>query len=497
MDPERWRRVNELFDRAIGRPPEERAALVAEASAQDPEVGRELQSLLDHHGRAGDFLQKPAHEVVPDLLVDDPGPPLGRRVGHYLVEEELGRGGMGVVYRARDTRLDRDVALKALPRELTGNEQRRLRLAQEARAAARLSHPGIARVYALEEVDAEIFLVSEFVEGRTLREEIADGVPPVPTLLSTAVQIAGAIAEAHRQGVIHRDLKPENVMRTPSGAIKILDFGLARIDSADPPASGRRLTRSGMVMGTPGYMAPEQLMGRDVDARGDIFAFGVMITELATGRLPSAGAGPGSATRTPAAGSGLPRRLEAILEKCLRSNPDERYQSASELLADLERLASGGPDLASGTGSDIGFVAADGGALWWWQTHQLIVAAVYGLLIYQAAMIQGAMPRLAGRAVFFSVLSVGVAGASMRLHLWFTSRVYPALLGKQRKRVTRWLRLADLVLGALAIAATIVLADEYPVRAGVLGGTAVAVLVAALVIEPATTHAAFRRAKVK
>jgi hypothetical protein len=125
------------------------------------------------------------------------------------------------------------------------------------------------------------------------------------------------------------------------------------------------------------------------------------------------------------------------------------------------------------------------------------VAAVYGLLIYQAAMIQGAMPRLAGRAVFFSVLSVGVAGASMRLHLWFTSRVYPALLGKQRKRVGRWLRLADLVLGALAIAATIVLADEYPVRAGVLGGTAVTVLVAALVIEPATTHAAFRRAKMK
>ena len=193
---------------------------------------------------------------------------------------------MGVVYAAEDQRLRRTVALKALTPEYTRDPLRRERLTREARAAAALLHPAIATIFALEEIDGELYITSELVRGRTLREELRDGPLAASQLLPVLLTIATALSAAHEHGIVHRDLKPENIIRRDDGQIKVLDFGLAqRPSTTDAPAS-TRLTEVGSALGTPGYMAPEQLSGKEVDARADIFAFGVLVWELATGEHP-------------------------------------------------------------------------------------------------------------------------------------------------------------------------------------------------------------------
>ena len=206
----------------------------------------------------------------------------GTDIGPYRIVEEIGRGGMGVVYDAEDTRLRRTVALKALPAEYARDPVRRERLTREARAAAALTHPSIATIYALEEHDGSLYLVSELVRGQTLRDELARGPLPPERLLPTLIELASGLAAAHAAGIVHRDFKPENIVRCLDGRVKILDFGLARL-----AANETRLTQTGTALGTPGYMPPEQLAGQDVDARTDVFAFGVV--GVGTGhRRPSA-----------------------------------------------------------------------------------------------------------------------------------------------------------------------------------------------------------------
>jgi serine/threonine protein kinase len=320
--------VQALFDETMRREPRERRSFIDQATAGDPELGREVSSLLDAHERAGDLLEAPALQSAAHLFVDEAAhaPETPQTVGPYIIRHELGRGGMGVVYLADDTRLSRRVALKAIPRSVSGDPVRRERLRQEARATAALSHPGIATVFALEEFDGELYIASEYVAGQTLKALAASAPVSMEMVGDIARQMARALAAAHAQGIVHRDLKPENVMRTSGGVIKILDFGIARFDG--PVLSGLTgLTAHGAVVGTMGYMAPEQVRGEQVDVRADLFSFGVLIYELATRSNPMDGGNLGATVaRTleldppllSGVRDGCPLLLARIVATCLR-----------------------------------------------------------------------------------------------------------------------------------------------------------------------------------
>src|SRR5258705_436769 len=237
-----------------------RERLLAREEAAHPRIASEVRALLQAHEQSGDFLEQPAWVAAPELLVDAPAdaPLTGRKIGPYQVREEVGRGGMGVVYAAEDERLGRVVALKMLPPAYSRDSVARERLAREARAAAALSHPSIATVYALEEIDGDLFIASELVDGATLRAGLSSGPIDKARLLGTVMQIAEALDAAHRHGIVHRDLKPENVLCTSEGRIKVVDFGIAR---SVAPIARAGLTLTGTRLGTTGYMAPEQLRG--------------------------------------------------------------------------------------------------------------------------------------------------------------------------------------------------------------------------------------------
>lgn len=278
---------------------------------------------------------------------------LGRTLGPYRVIEELGRGGMGVVYRAEDLRLGRQVALKALPPEVSLNEDRIERFRREARSLASLNHPCIVTLYGVEEIDGHLFLAMELVEGKTLGEHIPAGGLAVERFFRLAIPLVDAVSAAHQQSIVHRDLKPGNVMLTAEGRIKVLDFGLAKLQAgaAAPDASQlatEALTAAGTVIGTASYMAPEQIRGSSADERSDIFSLGIVLYQMATGRHPFRTESqadllssilrddpPSLSTLKP----GLPQHLDRILRCALDKDPERRFQSAKELRNQLERLA--------------------------------------------------------------------------------------------------------------------------------------------------------------
>jgi serine/threonine protein kinase len=272
------------------------------------------------------------------------------RIGHFEVLRELGHGGMGVVYEARDEKLGRTVALKVLPEALAADGMRRDRFLREARAAAQVSHAAIATVYEVGESDGRLYIAMEHVEGRTLREHLSDGPLPPERALEVGRQIAGALARAHQAGIVHRDLKPENVMLSEDGQVKILDFGIAKALAGDQGlAAGSWTTREGAVLGTPGYMAPEQAAGKKSDQRADVFAFGVLIYEMLTGRAPFVGETPmervAAVLRDEPAPmddgpEGAPEELRALIAACLEKDPDARPRGGSALVSALRGTAS-------------------------------------------------------------------------------------------------------------------------------------------------------------
>jgi serine/threonine protein kinase/tetratricopeptide (TPR) repeat protein len=356
MTPERWQQVERLYQAALVREPSQRAAFLEEACAGDEELRREAESLLAYEPQAESFIEAPALEAAAKTLPGDQAQFLvGRQIGSYKVLSLLGTGGMGEVYRAQDSRLDREITLKILPAGVASDRDRLRRFIREAKAASALNHPNVATIHEIGESDGIHFIAMEYVKGQTLAAKVS-GRPLDPTaIVEIGIQIADALDEAHAKGITHRDIKPANIMLTPRGQVKVLDFGLAKVSRPESQAvtsdtNTVAKTEIGVVMGTVRYMSPEQVLGREVDHRTDIFSLGVVLYEMATGRLPFSGP---SATEMmdrilhaqPEAiadfNRDAPAELERIVRKCLEKDRERRYQSTHELLIDLSHLKRG------------------------------------------------------------------------------------------------------------------------------------------------------------
>jgi len=498
MKPGNWDRVNELFHAAINLTDRERAALVDRARAEDSEVGRELQELLAADARAGSCaIDRSADisETATEVFRVD------QRVGIYRIVREIGRGGMGIVYLADDLQLRGPVALKVLSPSLAANANQRERLRREAEAARRLSHPAVATVYAFHDFDGIPCIAYEFVAGRTLRDQLRDGPLPIAEVAAIGIEIADALGAAQAKGITHRDLKPENVMCTSDGRIKVLDFGLALLDSGDRSADPKgRLTRDNVIVGTPSYMAPEQLRCLPVDHRTDIFQLGTLLYELAAGRHPFETSDP---TLTMARilvseprQQALPSiDLDRIVRKCLQKSPDDRYQSAADLRTDLERVRAGARQRDE-VGRPVIEIASGKRQIWRapWRIHQLVLSVAY-IAMVGAAGVAMRTGILDSDAVFAVIACGATVGIIARLHLVFHERLDPQSTADRLRRLMPVLQVCDAFLTLALLAASVMLLATHRVVAAAVLAAAIALGFTFAVIEPATTKRAFRRRK--
>ncbi len=354
MDSERWKRLRELFDAALDLEASERPAFVERSCGGDSELQSTLESLVEHSLETGSTFDKALIEAV-DLEGSIPTSLdfLGRTLGRYRIIDKIGEGGMGEVYRATDTDLGRDVAIKVLPEGFTRDPERMARFKREAQVLASLNHPNIATIHGIEETEGIRYLVLELVGGETLRSRLEKGPVQLKAVVRLAAQIAEGLAKAHEAGIVHRDLKPDNLMLTDEGFIKILDFGLAKttveLDDRDSvmPTKPDLKTEPGRVMGTTSYMSPEQARGEALDHRSDQFAFGSVLYEMATGTR--AFGGPTDADTLVAImrleperpedfDARVPQPLRWIIERCLAKDPVDRYDSTRDLAHDLRNL---------------------------------------------------------------------------------------------------------------------------------------------------------------
>ena len=354
MDPDRWRQIDALLLASLERPLDERVRFIEAASGGDENLKSEVLSLLSSDGRLLSLIEKPAFEGAIDLLATHI-PELNpcQSIGHYRVISFLGAGGMGEVYIAEDTKLDRKVAIKLLSAENNlGGKQLNL-LDREARAASALNHPNIITIYEIGEFEGRNFIATEFIEGETLRQRLNRQKVSVREVADIAIQVASALSVAHGAGIVHRDIKPENIMLRADGYVKVLDFGLAKLSEPDTPVSDDKSNRvetdsiPGLLMGTVRYMSPEQARGLRLDARTDIFSLGVVLYEMIAGRPPFEGETNSdliaSILKTePSSLSdclhGTSAELQSIVSRALIKDRDGRYQSAKEMLAVLKDL---------------------------------------------------------------------------------------------------------------------------------------------------------------
>jgi len=377
MTPERWEQIHDVLQKALELAPGERSAFLERACSLDQSLRQEVETLL---ASSDDVLSSFLQSSAPRVTLTP-----GTKLGEYEVKSLLGSGGMGEVYRARDSRLGRDVAIKVLPSFVSSDASRLRRFEQEARAAAALNHPNILAVYQMGTYEGAPYLVSELLEGETLREPMKRGRLSVRRAIDYGVQIARGLAAAHEKGIVHRDLKPENLFVTKDTRVKILDFGLAKLTQPQSSSEHSALTQTegtevGVVMGTVGYMSPEQVRGQGADHRADIFAFGAILYEMLAGKRafqkptsPETMTAilnedpPGISEVTP----NLPPSLQRVVHRCLEKNPEQRFQSASDLAFALDALSDSG---ASSSANATNVVTGSG------RRWKIIVPAVVAVL---------------------------------------------------------------------------------------------------------------------
>ena len=354
MTPERWQQISQLYQAALDQEVADRSKFISSACADDLELRREVESLLKAHEQAGSFIAEPALRSAARLLAGDQAKSLiGATLAHYRIESILGAGGVGEVYLALDARLNRKVALKLLLGTFINYTDQLDRFEQEAQTASALDHPNIITIYEIGEVDGRHFIVTEFVDGETLRERMTNTRMTVGEVIDIASQIASALQAAHEAGIVHRDIKPENIMVRRDGVVKVLDFGLAKLTSQQlSTADAQGLvqnavqTNPGMVMGTVAYMSPEQARGADVDVRTDLWSLSVVLYEMLSGRGPFVGETPNhvivsileSEPLSLSTAADVPDELQRIVSRGLSKNREQRYQTAEGLLVDLKRL---------------------------------------------------------------------------------------------------------------------------------------------------------------
>ncbi len=389
MNPERWGRIKQVYQSALEVEPGRREEYLREACAGDVSLLKEVTSLLEQDRNPDGLLESPALEVVAQALGKDHSNGThdlaGRTLLHYLIEQKIGEGGMGEVYRARDTRLDRTVALKILPPAFASDQDRMKRFIREAKAASALGHPNVATIHEVGEAEGVHFIAMEYVSGQTLSEWAGDRTVDLGQVIDIGIQLADALDEAHTKGIIHRDLKLTNAMMTARRQVKVLDFGLAKLarPAGEPGGSSpSSLTANGLVIGTAASMSPEQVLCHELDQRTDIFSLGIILYELAAGHSPFAGGTPteimdrilhGQPDAIARFNRQAPPELERIVRKCLEKDRERRYQSARELLIDLENLKR---DLASSRQA----VQAPRKSLLWTAMPGIVMAAIFAVI---------------------------------------------------------------------------------------------------------------------
>jgi eukaryotic-like serine/threonine-protein kinase len=459
---ERWKRVEILYHAALQRPRGERAAFLGEACAGDEPLRLEVQSLLAQPASDAGFLGTPALAVAARGVGPQSSGALlaaGHALGPYTILGLLGAGGMGEVYRARDSHLGREVAIKMLPAAFLGDPDRLARFERESRVLASLNHPNIAAIYAVEPIDAGRALVLELVEGPTLAERLARGAVPLDEALRISTQIADALEAAHEKGIVHRDLKPANIKLRSDGTVKVLDFGLAKAVATD--ASSLDLTKSptisaggtgDRVIGTPAYMSPEQARGQVVDKRTDIWAFGCVLFEMLTGR--PAFAGP-TVTDTLAAvierepgwaslAVTTPLSLQRLLRRCLEKDPKRRLRDIGDARVELDEIARGPADPVMHPRR-----ARNKRRLW--VTSAALLAFGLGAIVGTAAFLRRAAD--SGPATRLSVTSPGVIAQNHSVVVSPDGRALAFVLTDASGKSMLWLRALD-QLGARSLPGT-------------------------------------------
>jgi serine/threonine protein kinase len=472
MTPERWHEVEEVLQAALARPEPERASLLDAACAGDRELRDEATSLISAFEAAGDFIEQPAIEIDARVLTaDDTCNNIGRDVGAYRVVSRLGAGGMGEVYRAQDTRLDRLVALKILPAYFVSDDLRLSRFQREARATSALNHPNILTIHEVGESEDVRFIATEFIDGLTIRELITRQELSLDDVLDIAEQVLSGLSAAHAAGIVHRDIKPENIMRRADGLVKILDFGIAKL--SEQAATGfvglnqtvsSAQTEFGMVMGTVGYMSPEQTRGLPVDERTDVWSLGVVLYEMLARRLPFS-----AATRADTMVLILEREppplgevaqgfypgcehLQRIIERALRKDTGERYQSAAELLSDLKNFRREPLKLSRGSVSGATGTRSRSRNLFYLCGVTLLIVALAGMFLYR---------RLSWRSPASTAVNQLVTAATGKLYAEMSETEQLDFINEQEQRVSNMMGDRPAQLNAEALRSIKHHVDDY------------------------------------
>ena len=504
MTPAQWERVTALFEQARGLPEAEREGFLARTCADDQAVRAEVGSLLAADVDDG-FLELGA-SVQPRDLLDEAGGhafAAGEHLGPYVIDRLLARGGMGVLYVATDPRLGRLVTLKVLPAATARDPRARARLQREGRTAALLRHPHIVSVHALEEIGDLLVIVAEFVEGPTLADVVArDGPLPREQWLEVACALADALAGAHAAQIVHRDVKSRNVVMGRDG-LRLVDFGIAL---AEADVGDTQVTRAGQLTGTPLAMAPEQLEGGIATAQSDQYAYGLVLYEAASGRLPFGdGAIAGVWARmlrdepTPLAALAPQLTLDDVLivHRCLARNPEDRFGSMRDVFDALRARAlattSPGPvivDVPGGTspGREDGRMAGPRASRWW-DVHQAVTAVLYVGLLWPGWLVAATLPNRWRAAAHLALVCLAAIATSLRLHLWFSARQYPDPVAAGRRRLWPVLTAVDVIYAGLLAALATYASEVRIVPAVITAGLAMCLLMASIVIEPATRRA--------